>query len=136
MRSCEDPLSNQCVRFLNAYHDASTSPSPGIPKHLASFMQAALHGGACNRNRIVSERWVRSATAADAATDPAGLYQYFRWIDTERPERFYALGNLGQYVYVAPDADAVIVRSGSDWGIDNDAWSAMSRNVADRLAGT
>jgi hypothetical protein len=35
---------------------------------------------------------------------------------------------------VAPDADAVIVRSGRDWGVDNDDWLATFRDIADRLA--
>ena len=92
------------------------------PVDYARFGGLFLHGGEWNGNHIVSEDWVRSATDADATTDPAGFYQLFWWVDTDRPERFYALGNFGQYVYVAPDADAVIVRTGSDWGIENDAW--------------
>ena len=51
----------------------------------------------------------------------------------ERPERFYALGKYGQYIYVAPDADAVIVRFGSDWGVENTTWLATLRDVADQL---
>ena len=38
------------------------------------------------------------------------------------------------YVYVAPDADAVIVRFGRDWGVENDTWIATLRDIADRLA--
>ena len=106
------------------------------PVDYARFGQLFLHGGEWNGNRIVSEDWVRSATDADATTDPAGFYQLFWWVDVDRPERFYALGNFGQYVYVAPDADAVIVRNGRDWGIDNDAWLEMFRETADRLAET
>jgi CubicO group peptidase (beta-lactamase class C family) len=104
------------------------------PVDYARFGLLLLYGGEWNGNRIVSEDWVRTATAADATRDPAGFYQYFWWIDSERPERFYALGNFGQYVYVAPDADAVIVRSGRDWGVDNDDWLATFRDIADRLA--
>jgi hypothetical protein len=56
-------------------------------------------------------------------------------VDVDRPGRFYALGNFGQYVYVAPDADAVIVRFGRDWGVDNDTWVTTFRDIADRLGG-
>ena len=52
----------------------------------------------------------------------------------QRLDRFYALGNFGQYVYVAPDADAVIVRLGRDWGVENDTWIATLRDIADRHA--
>jgi CubicO group peptidase (beta-lactamase class C family) len=77
---------------------------------------------------------VRAATRNDTSTDPAHHYQYFWWIDLERPGRFYALGDYGQYVYVASDADAVVVRLERDWGIDNRTWLDTIRSVADRLA--
>jgi CubicO group peptidase (beta-lactamase class C family) len=99
----------------------------------ARFGLLFLHRGGWNGTRIVSGNWVRTATAADATSDPAQHYQYFWWVDEERPGRFYALGNLGQYVYVAPDADAVIVRLGRDWGVDNRTWLATIRDVADQL---
>jgi len=84
---------------------------------------------------------VREATTSETSDAPAGNYsfvdnyQYFWWIDTQRPGRFYALGNFGQYVYVAPDAGTVIVRNGADWGIDNDTWVGLFRDIADRLRG-
>jgi CubicO group peptidase (beta-lactamase class C family) len=100
----------------------------------ARFGQLFLRGGEWNGTRILSKDWVHFATAADTTTDPADFYQYFWWVDVERPGRFYALGNLGQYIYVAPDADAVIVRNGSDWGVENDTWLSTFRDIADQLA--
>jgi CubicO group peptidase (beta-lactamase class C family) len=104
------------------------------PVDFARFGLLFLHDGEWNGRRIVSKDWVRAATAADTTTDPADFYQYLWWVDAERPGRFYALGNLGQYVYVAPDADAVIVRTGRDWGVDNQTWLATFRDVTDQLA--
>jgi CubicO group peptidase (beta-lactamase class C family) len=103
------------------------------PVDYARFGELFLLAGEWNGQRIVSEDWVREATAADVTTDPAGHYQYFWWIDTQRPDRFYALGNFGQYIYVAPDAGAVIVRNGRDWGVENDTWLSVFRQVADQL---
>jgi hypothetical protein len=54
--------------------------------------------GQWNGRRIVSKHWVRAATAADVTRHPAEHHQYFWSIDTERPGRFYAMGNYGQYV--------------------------------------
>lgn len=105
------------------------------PIDYARFGQLFLHEGRVNGTRIVSKDWVDEATSADAATDPASHYRYLWWIDTARPGRFYALGNFGQYIYVAPDSGTVIVRNGADWGVDNDRWLAVFRNVADELAG-
>ena len=101
----------------------------------ARFGELFLHGGRWNDNRIVPEGWVRAATASDGLNDPAPQYQYFWWVDTERVGRFYALGNLGQYIYVAPDAGTVIVRNGADWGVPNATWLEVFRNIADDRAG-
>jgi CubicO group peptidase (beta-lactamase class C family) len=99
----------------------------------ARFGGLFLHDGEWNGTEIVPAEWVRSATAADTTTDPALHYQYFWWVDLDRPGRFYGLGNFGQYLYVAPDADTVMVRLGRDWGVDNDTWLAILRDIADSL---
>ena len=102
----------------------------------ARFGLVFLHNGEWNGRRIVSEDWVRAATGADTDSGPASYhgYGYFWWTDVDRPGRFYAMGKYGQYIYVAPDADAVVVRLGRDWGVGNSTWLATLRDVADRLA--
>ena len=105
------------------------------PVDYARFGLLFLHKGEWNGRRIVSKDWVRAATGADTTTDSAYYhgYRYFWWLDVERPGRFYALGKYGQYVYVAPDADAVVVRFGRDWGVSNITWLATFRDIADQL---
>jgi hypothetical protein len=44
------------------------------------------------------------------------------------------MGKYGEYVYVAPDADTVVVRLGRDWGVNNVAWLAIFRYVATSLS--
>ena len=110
------------------------------PVDYARFGLLFLHDGERNGTRIVSKEWVREATTTDTSGAPAGnyfadSYQYFWWIDPLRPGRFYALGNFGQYIYVAPDAGTVIVRNGADWGADNDTWLGLFRDIADGLRG-
>jgi CubicO group peptidase (beta-lactamase class C family) len=99
----------------------------------ARFGLLLLHGGQWNRRRIVSQEWVRTATRTYTATDFPNPYGHFWWIDGRRPDRFYALGNYGQYIYVDPRADVVVVRLGSDWGFGNEAWLATFRAIADQL---
>jgi CubicO group peptidase (beta-lactamase class C family) len=101
----------------------------------ARFGLLFLHGGQWNGRRIVSRDWVRSATSVHTATDFPNPYGYFWWIDGKRPDRFYAFGNYGQYIYVDPHADAVVVRLGSDWGFGNEAWLATFRAITDQVAG-
>ena len=79
---------------------------------------------------------MRAATGADTDSGPASYhgYGYSGRTDADRPGRFYAMGKYGQYIYVAPDADAVVVRLGRDWGVGNSNWLGTLRDVADRLA--
>ena len=105
------------------------------PVDYARFGLLFLHNGEWNGRRIVSEDWVRAASGADPTTGPASYhgYGYFWWIDVERPGRFYALGKYGQYIYVAPDADTVVVRFGRSSGVTSTTWLATFRDVADQL---
>jgi CubicO group peptidase (beta-lactamase class C family) len=144
--SVSEYMSTRLWRPLGAEVDATwslDSESSGFEKmesglnaapiDYARFGELFLHGGEWNGTRIVSEEWVRAATGSDVSTDPFANYQYFWWVDVARPGRFYALGNFGQYIYVAPDAGAVIVRNGRDWGVDNDTWVDVMRDLADQL---
>jgi CubicO group peptidase (beta-lactamase class C family) len=139
-------MSTRLWRPLGAEEDATwslDSEHSGFEKMESGLNAAAvdyarfgllfLHGGQWNDAQVVPMSWVDSATAGDA-TDPAGFYQYFWWVDEERSDRFYALGNLGQYIYVAPDAGVVIVRNGREWGTENDTWLDTFRTIADELA--
>jgi CubicO group peptidase (beta-lactamase class C family) len=99
----------------------------------ARFGLLFLHDGEWNGTRIVSKDWVRSATRADTPADLAYGYRYFWWLDVERSGRFYAMGKYGQFVYVAPDADAVVVRLGRSSGVGNVTWLATFRDVIDQL---
>jgi len=78
---------------------------------------------------------VRAATRAGSPTDPVYYYDYgyFWWLDPDQPGRFYALGKYGQYIYVAPDADTVVVRFGRSSGVTSTTWLATFRDVADQL---
>lgn len=105
------------------------------PRDFARFGLMMLHDGQWNGRRIVSRAWVREATAASTATDPASFYQYLWWIGAPRGEErapFYALGKYGQVIAVFPEHDMVVVRLGStDGGVD---WLTRLRDIADRVA--
>jgi CubicO group peptidase (beta-lactamase class C family) len=101
----------------------------------ARFGLLFLHNGKWNGRRIVSKDWVRAATRAGSPTDPVYYYDYgyFWWLDPDQPGRFYALGKYGQFIYVAPDADTVVVRFGRSSGVTSTTWLATFRDVADQL---
>ena len=98
----------------------------------AKFGRLYLNRGTWNGKQVVPASWVEESTRLDTTTDPADFYQYFWWVDVAWAERgrFMARGNLGQFIYVVPDKDLVIVRFGEDWGYNR--WPELLRSIADR----
>jgi CubicO group peptidase (beta-lactamase class C family) len=100
------------------------------PRDYARFGLLFADDGRAEGRRVVPRGWIREATATQTATDHESGYGYFWWTDARRPGSFYALGNYGQYIYVAPRSETVIVRTGSDWGLDNDGWLNLFRDLS------
>jgi CubicO group peptidase (beta-lactamase class C family) len=101
------------------------------PVDYARLGHLFAHAGRADGRQVVPADWVRRATARDSATDPAEHYQWFWWVDTTRPGRFMARGNKGQFIYVDPRTDVVVVRTGRDFGIDD--WPVVLGDVVDRV---
>lgn len=103
-----------------------------VARDYARFGYLFAHGGRVGHRQVVSAEWVREATSRDSSTDPAEHYQWWWWVDVDRPGRFTARGNHGQFVYVDPATDVVVVRLGRSYG-DVD-WPTLLRDIADRVA--
>ncbi len=145
--SVSDYMSRQLWRPMGAEADASWSLDSqwsgfeksesgvnAVPRDYARFGYLFAHDGRIGDRQVVPADWVREATARDASADPAEHYQHWWWVDTEREGRFYAAGNHGQFVYVDPATDVVVVRLGRE---DGDVrWPEVLRDVADRVAAT
>ena len=102
------------------------------PVDYARFGYLFAHEGRVEGRQVVPAAWVRQATAVDDRTDPAAHYQWFWWVDTDRPGCFLARGNKGQFIYVDPETDVVVVRTGRDFGIED--WPEVLADVAARVA--
>jgi CubicO group peptidase (beta-lactamase class C family) len=77
-----------------------------------------LDEGRWGGRRLVPEAWVRRSTALDSADGSAWYYQYQWWLPSRRGD-FMARGILGQYVYIDPARELVMVRLGrKEGGID------------------
>src|SRR5215216_3411906 len=85
--------------------------------------------------QLISRGWVGESTRPDATTDPSSDYQYFWWVNTpDGKDHFSARGNYGQYIYVAPEKDLVIVRLGKDEGEQGyDYWTSLFEEVSTKL---
>jgi len=86
-------------------------------RDFARFGMLFAKEGNWEGKQLISRAWVEESTRPDASTDPSLDYQYFWWVDTPDGENhFSARGNYGQYMYVAPEKDLVIVRLGKEEG--------------------
>ncbi|MDQ6673753.1 MAG: beta-lactamase family protein, partial [Chloroflexota bacterium] len=87
---------------LDSQHDGFEKMESGINARavdFARFGRLFLRDGIWQGRHIVPRAWAEAATHPVPGS-PVDNYGYFWWIDTERPGRFYAWGNLGQYIYV------------------------------------
>jgi CubicO group peptidase (beta-lactamase class C family) len=104
-------------------------------RDFARFGMLFAEEGSWEGRKLISREWVEESTRPDAITDPSLKYQYFWWVDTPRERNhFSARGNYGQYVYVAPEKDLVIVRLGSEeGGRGYEYWIELFEELATKL---
>lgn len=82
-------------------------------RDFAKLGRLYLNKGKWNGKQLVSESWVKQSTKVDTSNGSAWYYQYQWWLPTKDGD-FMAQGILGQYVYVNPAKNLVIVRLGSN----------------------
>lgn len=103
----------------------------------AKFGRLILAGGNWEGEQLISEEWVTSSTEMrvdNLATGYGEDLHYNRgwWLtdsDAEGLGSIAGWGHLGQYLYVFPDKNIVIVRFGKDMG-DVESWPALIEEVA------
>jgi CubicO group peptidase (beta-lactamase class C family) len=100
----------------------------------------ARHGDWEGR-RIVSVEWLRDPTRVEPPRAPGALanrtwgYQYQWWIPAGDRGAVMAYGLWGQFIYVDPDRDVVIVKTSADeeYKADRDESVAMFEAIVDAL---
>lgn len=84
--------------------------------------------GNWNGKQIVSRKWVEESTTSDTTAGSAAFYKYQWWLPTPNVD-FMAEGILGQFVYVNPSKDLIIVRLGKNEG-KADWWNFFTSMAA------
>jgi CubicO group peptidase (beta-lactamase class C family) len=105
-------------------------------RDFARFGMLFAREGRWEGRQLISRGWVEESTRADTSTDPSQDYQYFWWVNTPEGETYHfsARGNYGQYIYVAPEKDLVIVRLGKEEGEQGyDYWKNLFEELATKL---
>jgi CubicO group peptidase (beta-lactamase class C family) len=91
-----------------------------IPRDMAKLGQVYLNNGKWKDTRIVSEAWVRVSTQKYFSPGPGSDYGYLWWhrsftLPSETFDSFYASGNGGQFIFVFPGLDMVVVFTGGNF---------------------
>jgi CubicO group peptidase (beta-lactamase class C family) len=108
----------------------------------AKFGVLYLHGGSYNGEQIVSEEWVRESVTPDnpnlqPGEKPEGYetfgnfgYQYQWWIPDNPDGEYLAIGVWGQYIYVYPKENLVIVKTSVDPDFEENNYEHDDETVA------
>ena len=116
----------------------------------AKFGRLFLHNGNWNGTQVIPAEWVAESTQADTSVDYAnyyyddfifsngqGYYKYMWW-GIQRDEQNYdfsAMGNHGQFIYISPQKNLIIVRFGEAYGeiTGADGWVDMFYKFATNI---
>ena len=96
-------------------------------RDFAKIGRLYLNNGNWNGKQIVSENWVKQSTKIDTEKGSVSYYQYQWWLPTLSGD-YMAEGILGQFIYVNPSKNLIIVRLGKNYGNTN--WSSLFVKIA------
>lgn len=88
-------------------------------RDFAKFGRLYLNKGYWNGSPVIPYNWVVNSTQPDKDNVSPDYYQYQWWFPNPGKD-FLAQGILGQFIYVNPSKNLIIVRQGSDYG--NVSW--------------
>lgn len=97
----------------------------------AKFGRLYLNKGNWNGVQLIPQDWVELSTKVNNEKGAAWFYNRQWWIGSEVNGDFSAIGHLGQYIYVMPKKNLLIVRLGTSRA--NEDWIHVLRQVAEQL---
>lgn len=97
----------------------------------AKFGRLYLNKGKWEGKQIISKEWVETSTKRDTENGSIKGYQYQWWIPNDTGD-FMAQGILGQFIFVSPSENLIIVRLGEDYGKVN--WPGTFEKIKSILA--
>ena len=118
----------------------------------AKFGRLFLNGGLWNNIQVIPEKWIIESTSPPDIKDKQyyitknfypysmffkdqGLYYKYGWWGLKRNIESYdylAIGVHGQFIYICPQKQIIIVRNGKKWGNVN-WWPAIFKEITEML---
>lgn len=110
------------------------------PIDFAKLGRLFLNDGSWDGEQVVSSEWVEESTSLDPSThnadyyshawgpfvydDGGGYYKYmwYGWLREGEPADIMAEGDHGQFIYVSPANDVIVVRNGNEFGLSSREW--------------
>lgn len=99
-----------------------------------------LDDGEVGDRELVSSDWVAAASGTDPSSrapefDPDRHYgfMWWAWSRTDDAVDYAAWGDRGQFIFVSPVNDVIIVRNGRNYGLAAARWFEGFTEIADRL---
>jgi CubicO group peptidase (beta-lactamase class C family) len=86
------------------------------PRQMLAFGELYLNGGVVNGRRVVSQAWIdRSFIPRGRSHYSDQQYGYGWWIrELGGYQTYYAWGYGGQFIFIVPDLDLVVVATSSE----------------------
>jgi CubicO group peptidase (beta-lactamase class C family) len=115
------------------------------PIDFAKLGRLYLDGGSWSGDQVVPQEWVEASTSAADSVDRPSYYpprmeqpfgavshqmMWWRIRGTDGIDAFSAVGNHGQYIFVAPAQRLIIVRSGERYGVPSMDWLRLFTEMA------
>ncbi len=121
------------------------------PVDLAKFGRLFLNYGAWNGKQIIDKKWIVDSTGINSLNQPKDYFRYYnkhpwgKWFSTgkgyyknfwwvykinEIECDYFAMGVLGQILYISPRKNTIVIRLGREWGI-NGWWPTVIKDFID-----
>jgi CubicO group peptidase (beta-lactamase class C family) len=93
------------------------------PRDMLKFGLMYLNEGKWKGKQVVPAAWVKESTTTKIEIEPGFGYAYFWWTKQfpwkkKTVYSYFAWGYGGQYIFVVPELEAVVVFNGTNWSTD------------------
>jgi CubicO group peptidase (beta-lactamase class C family) len=102
-------------------------------RDFARFGILLANKGNWNGTQLIPEDWISSTIDFNTAKGKFSRYKNQVWLEGEAAGTFSAIGLYGQYIYIYPPKNIVIVRFAKENGHLHAAWSEFFNTVIEQL---
>ncbi len=97
----------------------------GRARDFAKFGRLYLQKGNWKGKQVVPSNWIEQSTKIDTTAGSPWNYQYQWWLVSKENGDYMAAGHRGQYLYINPEKQLIIVRLGKKKGVNKKKWEEI-----------